>query len=80
MAYNNLTKLGQIAVLMSTAISLSLVKIGLKTKDFYYRLKSSKEGPLSKKMSPLVSYTTCDSWDLSIHTNLSTSIEKNYND
>ena len=30
------SKLGQIAVLMSTAISPSLVRIGVKTKNFYH--------------------------------------------
>ena len=34
-----LTKLGEITVLMSTAISLSFVKIGLKTKNFYQYAK-----------------------------------------
>ena len=34
-----MTKLGQIAVLMSTAILPSLVKIGLETKEFYQYAK-----------------------------------------
>ena len=38
-----LTKLGEITVLMSTAISLSLVKIGLKTKNFYHYAKFCRD-------------------------------------
>ena len=38
-----MTKLGEITVLMSKAISLSLVKIGLKTKKFHHYAKFCRD-------------------------------------
>ena len=60
-----MNKLGEITVLMSTAISLSLVKIGLKTNSFYHYAKFCRDPFLNcnysnENMSEIFLYVMID--------------------